>query len=147
MGVGTGVDEIQGVEVPEGYAPIHSSAPFGKHNGPIFERLEGERVWRGFRVLERHCNQGGIVHGGMLMTFADVVLGTAVWRRGGRPTVTVRMVVDFVAPARLGDWVEGTADLSRETKSLIFAECELRVAGRQVLTSSGIFKTIAPRSR
>ena len=147
MSVETDFEGAQAVEVPEGYVPIQSSAPFGKHNGPIFEKLDGELTWRGFRVLERHCNQGGIVHGGMLMTFADVVLGTAVWRRVEKPSLTIRMVVDFVAPARLGDWVEGTAELSRETKSLIFAEAELRVAGRVVLTSSGIFKIIEPRSR
>ena len=147
MGEETDVNEAPGVEAPEGYLPIQSSAPFGKHNGPIFEKVDGGRFRRGFRVLERHCNQGGIVHGGMLMTFADVVLGTAAWRRTGRPTVTVRMVVDFVAPAHLGDWVEGTAELSRETESLIFVEGELRANGRTILTSSGIFKTIEPRAR
>ena len=35
-------------------------------------------------------------------------------------TVTVRMLTDFLAPARPGDWVEGRASLTRETKSFYF---------------------------
>lgn len=135
--------ETAGLEVPSGYRQVPSSAPFGARNGPFFEKRDGERLWRGFRVLERHCNQGDIVHGGMLTTFADVVMGTAAWAGTGGPSVTVRMVVDFLAPARLGDWVEGSAELTRATKSLVFVDATLKVGRRTVLTASGVYKPVA----
>jgi uncharacterized protein (TIGR00369 family) len=133
-------------EVPEGYVPVQSSQPFGALVGPIFELPDADQVHRGFRVLERHCNRGGMAHGGMMMTVIDVILGTAVWRHTGRPALTVSMAVDFLAPARRGDWVEGTGRVVRETKSLTFVEGELSVASRKVLTASGVFKTLAPRA-
>ena len=80
-------DAAEALEVPEGYQPIRSTQPFGTLVGPIFEKPGDEAVRRGFRVLERHCNQGGIAHGGMMMTFIDVILGTVVWRVTGRPAL------------------------------------------------------------
>ncbi len=140
-------DETEPLDVPEGFQPIRSTQPFGKLVGPIFEKPGDEAVRRGFRVLERHCNQGGIAHGGMMMTFIDVILGTVVWRVTGRPALTVSIKVDFLAPARRGDWVEGTGRVVRETRSLSFVEGALSVAGRPVLTASAVFKTLAPRAR
>jgi len=133
-------------DVPEGFVAIESSQPFGALVGPIFELPGGDQVRRGFRVLEHHCNRGGMAHGGMMMTFIDVILGTAVWRQTGRPALTVSMAVDFLAPARRGDWVEGTGRVVRETRSLTFVEGELSVAARRVLTASGVFKNLAPRA-
>ncbi len=147
MSVGDKPDAAEALEVPEGYQPIRSTQPFGTLVGPIFEKPGDEAVRRGFRVLERHCNQGGIAHGGMMMTFIDVILGTVVWRVTGRPALTVSMKVDFLAPARRGDWVEGTAEVVRATKSLSFVEGALSVAGRRVLTASAVFKTLARRAR
>ncbi len=135
-------EEMPDIEVPEGYTAIESSAPFGKHNGPIFERRDDGGFSRAIRVLERHCNQGGVAHGGMLVTLVDVILGTTVWRLTGKPSVTVRMVVDFLGPVRLGDWVEGGATITRETRSLIFVEGELRTRDRIVLSATGIFRPL-----
>jgi acyl-coenzyme A thioesterase PaaI-like protein len=55
------------------------------------------------------------------------------------------MTSDFLGPARLGDWVEGTARVTRSTESLVFVEAEIRAGGHAVMTASGIFRRIRPR--
>ena len=101
---------------------------------------------RAFRVVERHTNAAGIIHGGMLTTFADIVLAQAGLREVGGPIVTVRMVSEFVAAGKLGAWVEGTARVRRRTRTLVFVEGELAASGRVLLTASGVFKIIEPRA-
>ena len=47
-------------------------------NGPIWEKREnGARIF-GLLADRRHANDRGVVHGGMLMTFADQSLGELV---------------------------------------------------------------------
>ena len=62
------------------------------------------RGWRyGFLAEQRHLNIGGVVHGGMLMSFADDVLGMTVWEAAGRkPCTTVQLNTQFIAPVQAG---------------------------------------------
>ncbi len=132
--------------IPAGFAPITHSAAFGAMIGPIYERTDAEGFVRAFRVEERHTNGRGVLHGGMLMTFADIVLAQAGFVAGAGPAATVRMAIEFVAPGRLGEWVEGRAQVSRRTRSLIFARGEISVDDRLLMTASGLFMTVGGRS-
>jgi acyl-coenzyme A thioesterase PaaI-like protein len=91
-----------------------------------------------------HCNIGGICHGGMLMTFADMQLGLGARfdsedEFGFMPTVS--MTADFLAPAPLGAWVEGRTDLLRSTRNFIFVQCIVTSNGAPAVRSSGIMKS------
>jgi len=127
---------------PEGFEPIEHSNPFGAHIGPIFERDEGDFASRGFYIAEKHSNSAGIAHGGVLMTFADVVLARAVIRQINAMAVTVRMTCDFIAPAKIGAWVEGRGQVTRATKSLVFVEGELCIDDKPILSAQGMFKPL-----
>ena len=127
---------------PPGFEPIVSSNPFGGRNGPLFERCDGDGWVRGFRVGPHHCNAGGVAHGGMLMTFADIVLARAVMEVADRPFVTIRLVSDFVGPATEGVWVEGRAWVTRTTRSVVFVDGTLAARGKPVLSLSGLFKLL-----
>ena len=50
--------------------------------------------------------------------------------------VTVNMTFDFVAPARVGDWVEGRAEVVRQTRSLLFSNIYLTVGEAKILRAS-----------
>ena len=67
--------------------------------GPIYAR---DGIYA-FRAEQKHANLVGVVHGGMLMSFADDVLGMTVWEAAGRkPCTTVQLNHQFIAPARIG---------------------------------------------
>mgnify|MGYP002529381984 CR=1 FL=1 len=127
---------------PDGFAPIIHSNPFGAHIGPIYERLEGEDFCRGFFIAEKLTNSAGIAHGGVLMTFADIVLARAVMAEIDAAAVTIRLTCDFIAPAKRDGWVEGRARVTRATKSVVFVEGELSVAGKPNLAAQGLFKPL-----
>ncbi len=131
--------------VPNGYKPIVHSAPYGALIGPIYERTDEEDSVRAFRVKKQHTNSLGYLHGGMLMSFADIVLAQAVIGAGRGLTATVRMVTEFMAPGRLGDWVEGRASISKSSGTLLFTEGQFQVGANLIMIASGIF--VVPSDR
>ena len=64
--------------------------------------------------------------------------GTLVGLRKFLPTVS--MTFDFVAPAEVGDWVEGRAEVVRQTRSLLFTNIYLTVGEEKFLRASQIAK-------
>jgi len=119
---------------------------FNSHIGNLYVK-RGEKGTRdefvmGFRVHQHMCNPAGGLHGGMMMTVADLVGamggGTAAGLRKFLPTVN--MTFDFVAPAKVGDWVEGRAELVRATRSLLFTNIYLTVGEQKILRASSICK-------
>ena len=95
----------------------------------------------GFRAANRNCNGIGTVHGGVLMAFADYA-ATMVALSGVRENcATISFTSDFLGAARLGDWVEGRAEVIRRTGSMTFVRGHLAVADELVLS----FQTVMRR--
>ena len=132
--------------MPPGYRPLARWSPFGRISGPVYESRGPDGRVLGFRVAEKHMNMAGVAHGGAVATFADVVLGQFEGRDYNTVTVTVRLTVDFIAPARVGDWVEGRAKVTGESGDILFAEATITCRGRLLCRASGVFKAL-PRKR
>jgi len=132
---------------PPGFVERPSRGPFTRMTGPFFERSGTDAVIRAFRVEERHTNALGIAHGGMLMAFLDSVLAGAVSGQVQGSFVTLRMTTDFLAPARLGDWVEGRAGVTRSTRSLCYVRGEARIGERKVAVADAVFRLLPRRHR
>ena len=137
-------EDIALSQAPDGFEPIVSHSAYGLAAGPIFEKTDpATEAWaRGFRVLDKHSNMGGNCHGGMLMTFADILLSRAVLEVAQAPFVTVRMVTDFVGPARVGDWVEGTATATGNDDGIVTLTGCVTANGKPVADLSSLFKAI-----
>ncbi len=127
---------------PEGFVFSKARGPFTSHNGPFFHKVTDEGFWHGFRARDRHLNGHGIVHGGLLMSFADGLMGTAVWRETKTRAVTMRMTTDLLDMVRPGEWVEGTARVVRAARTVAFVEAEITCGSRKVLAASGVFKLL-----
>lgn len=98
----------------------------------------------GMRIEQRHINPLGQLHGGMMATFCDMVLPLGVHfieqRLASHFLLTVSLQVDFLAPAPLGSWLEGSAELLRATGSLVFVRGLVTADGEPCARSSGVFK-------
>ena len=129
---------------PPGFIAIPFDVGFIGANGPLHVRIaEGEKLKLGFRVEMRHCNPMRICHGGMLATFIDMLMPFAIVHESqmaGRFLPTVHLAQEFLAPAPLGAWVEGTGELLRTTRNLVFAQCLVTADGENCMRASGIFK-------
>ena len=135
--------------VPEGFTPLTIGGEFIVANGPLFERFDAGVYRLGFRVERRHTNTMGICHGGMMATFCDMLLPITAFRRSealhGRFLPTVSLDIDYLAPAPLGAWVQGEAQVLRTTRSMVFAQGLVSADGEPVARVSGVFKIGAAR--
>lgn len=112
--------------------------------GPIWHRNDGGKVSYGVLTDPRHANHRGIVHGGMIMTFADYGIGMAAALEAGQASVTIQLDVQFVSAAEIGEFIVSRHELVRKTSSLFFLRGELSVGSRVVATASGIWKAVKP---
>ena len=129
--------------IPAGFLPLKLSMGFLEAAGPLYGKWADERLVLGFRVEFRHCNPGSVAHGGMLATFADMLLPIAARFQSAAELgflPTVNLTCDYLAPAPLGSWVEGRADLVKTTRNLLFAQGLATADGEPVLRANGLFK-------
>jgi uncharacterized protein (TIGR00369 family) len=114
--------------------------------GPIFYRPLAGGMGR-FRFLgePKHQNRNGVVHGGMLMAFADRSLGfTARQNAPDRKQATIQLDVHFIRPARIGQTIDMECRIVRETRSLAFVDGVLTVDGETIATARGVWKITSP---
>ena len=141
-----GFDDVSSVaplDIPDGFRPIVVGGPFMAHNGPLYGQWTGQRLLLGFRVEERHTNPLKMCHGGMLATFADMVIPCAAFYQAdmaSRFLPTVSLQVDYMGSAKLGAWVQSEAQVLRTTRNLLFGQALITADGEPALRVSGIFK-------
>ena len=81
--------------IPDGFVINERRGPYTNHNGPFYIKEEGNKWIHGAYILDRHCNAANIAHGGMLMAFADGVLGHTVYYKTKRAGVTIKFNSEF----------------------------------------------------
>ena len=115
--------------------------------GPFWSRRDGDGWQYAVLSSERHVNNRGVVHGGLLLTLADHALGIAVWESIGREAcATIQLDMQFLATTLPGELVEVAAEITRSTKSVVFVRGVLSSGSRVVSTAAGIWKRLAPQS-
>lgn len=127
---------------------LKKSGHFVVTNGPIFLKTDGKTRVIGTWLAERHNNGAHITHGGWLATLMDITLPVCIVPGlTPRPmrVLTVHLSLDFMKAGKSGDWIEGRAELLRETSSLLFIQGILSVEGKALLRGSAIFKKIYKR--
>ncbi|MBH64162.1 MAG: thioesterase [Alphaproteobacteria bacterium] len=131
------------VNIPEGYEAEPGDNAFAALVGPIFQKREGDAIKFLFQAEEKHRNPRGVVHGGMLMTFMDNLLAhTIVHVIGDVKKATMSLSCDFVGPAYPGQRMEGWGEVTRATRSVVFAQGSITADGAQVVTGSGVWKLL-----
>lgn len=128
---------------PAGFTETKLVDPFEIFVGPIFE--QGPKGARRFVLVvdDRHVNRRGILHGGMLMTFADMALGQAAWDACDNALcVTLSMQTQFLKPAKAGDRVEVLPQLMRRTRGLMFLRGEFQVGGETIFLVNSVWKLV-----
>ena len=131
------------MSAPPGFTQTRLIDPFELHVGPFYEQGETGAKRFCFRVDKRHVNMNGVIHGGMLMTFADAAMGQAAWDATDHgDVVTLNMQSQFLAPAREGDWIEVAPVLTRRTRSLLFLRGDFTVDGVAVYSMSSVWKIL-----
>ena len=129
------------MQTPSGFVPWENQGPFLEYVGPIHVKEGGDELILGLRAEERHANHRGTVQGGLLSTFADFALGRAIDSDADddKDRATVSLTVDFLKPAKPGDWIESRTRVDRVGGTLAFADCSLTVDDKEIVRARAVW--------
>lgn len=116
---------------------------------PWARRIDGE--WRyGLLTSADHGNPNGVVHGGVVMAFADHGLSFLAWEAAERaPCTTIQLNTHFLDGIRPGEFIEMRGEVVRRTRGLVFLRGVVSTLDtrteRVVGSVDGIWRVLRPR--
>ena len=130
---------------PAGFAIYDDAGPFLEFVGPVYVRGEGQDQVFALRMDGRHLNHRGSVQGGALATLVDFAIGRAIRAdaEGHMEVATVSLTIDYLGPAKEGDWVDTRTEVDRLGGTLAFADCSLRVGDREIVRGRAVFAVLS----
>jgi len=125
-------------------AELASTAGFNLFAGPFFRLGDDGDVKRfAFIAQEKHMNAAGSVHGGLLMTFADIAMSrTSRLVSGAKSCSTVSVSCDFMTAGRLGELIEIRVRVTRQTRTLVFLSAEIAANGAILMVANGLWRIV-----
>ena len=128
----------------------HQQSPFVDLVGGKTEEWQEGYVRMSVVLTPNHTNPNGVMHGGVITTLMDEVLGGVIASVRGvevmmaAPHATVEMNASFLAAARPGDEIVVEGRVLRLGKSIAFGEAEARRRHDGELIAKGRFAFAIP---
>jgi uncharacterized protein (TIGR00369 family) len=125
-------------------AELASTGGFNQFAGPFYRLKDDGDVRRfAFVAIDKHMNAAGSVHGGLLMTFADIAMSrTSRLVSGAHSCSTVSLSCDFVSPGHLGDLIEIRVRVTRQTRTLVFLSSEIFANEAVLMVANGLWRIV-----
>ena len=124
-----------------GFAPARFTPGFLDHGGPYWLKPVEGRTLVGLRLAAQHMNYRDMAHGGVLTTLADVALSYQAFASENPPVpvATASLTTNFLAPARLGDWLVADARIDRIGGRSAHVSGRVLRGDEPLATMSGVF--------
>jgi acyl-coenzyme A thioesterase PaaI-like protein len=140
--------ELTETDIPEGFEPHFRPSPLTKPWEPIYHKKTPDAVMLGLRLAEPHTNSRGIAHGGFITAMADNAMGLSCGMKrdaGITRLITASLGVDFIASARIGQWVAFEPEIIKLGNSLCFVQCFVTADGARIARANGTFSVVTKR--
>jgi len=124
-------------------ATLFEQMPFARHVGIEMREATDGRAAGYIELEDEHASApgNGVAHGGVAYTLADTVGGAAVISRARKPTPTIDMRIDYLAPAD-GDRLEASAELVRYGSSVAVVDVTVTDGEEtRIAEARGVYKT------
>lgn len=109
----------------EYFSKVLREMPFAQRLGFEVREIQKDRVILEMPIVaEQHANLLGVVHGGVLMSLADTVMGFACANQGSMPT-TVDMNINFLKRIKAEGSIWAIASILHHGRHTIVVEAEI----------------------
>lgn len=130
------------MSIPPGFEPHFRKSPLTDPWEPLYSKRTEKAVIIGIKADTQHCNSRGFVHGGLISALADNAMGLSCAARheavGG--LVTISLHLDFVRPAKIGQWLEFETTFLKPGNSIDSAQGQVRADGKVCALAGATFK-------
>jgi uncharacterized protein (TIGR00369 family) len=130
--------------VPEGFVRHDRSSPMTEPWEPIYVRRADGLTSLGLRLAKPHTNSRGLIHGGLIASLADNAMGLscAAHVAGDKSAVTISLTVDFIGPAKTGQWLQIDTPFVRAGGTICFAQSFITADGELCARANATFRVI-----
>jgi uncharacterized protein (TIGR00369 family) len=127
---------------PDGFAPHFKTSPVTAPWEPLYSRRGERSVEMGLWLRQAHCNSRGFVHGGVIAALADNAMGLScvACQPGVKGALTVSLGVDYVATAKLGQWLLIAPRVIKAGGTLGFADALVTADGEAIARANATFR-------
>jgi len=132
------------VPVPPGFERHFRQSPVTDPWEPLYSRKTEDAVILGLVADTAHTNSRGLVHGGLISALADNAMGLSCARRlgDGASLVTVNLTLDFLAAAKVGQWLEFATVFAKTGSTLSFAQAIVTADGEPCARANAVFRMV-----
>lgn len=135
-------------DAPDGFSPHYRKSPLTEPWEPLFSRRVGDALQLGLRVAEAHTNSRGLAHGGLISALADNAMGLScgLGLENASGLLTVNLSLDFIAPARIGQWLQIEPLVVKRGRGLCFAQALVTADGKPCARANATFQVLDART-
>jgi uncharacterized protein (TIGR00369 family) len=136
------------VNIPDGFTRHDRPSPLTAPWEPIYAKTTQDAVIIALRIAEAHTNSRGLAHGGLITTLADNAMGLNCGHKlgDGSRLLTTSLAIDFVGPAKVGQWLSVETEVIKTGRTLCFAQCLVKADGITVARANGSFSVVAAKN-
>jgi uncharacterized protein (TIGR00369 family) len=104
--------------------PCFGCSPHNPIGLKLKPQVETEKCIAVFTPQPEHQGWSGYMHGGLISTVLDEVMGQWLWQNG-KPSVTAEMNIRFVKPVPIGKELTAIARVKNERSRVVEMEAEI----------------------
>jgi uncharacterized protein (TIGR00369 family) len=130
--------------LPEGFSPHFKRSPVTDPWEPLFSRRGEKSVQLGMWLREAHCNSRGLLHGGVIAALADNAMGLScvASQQAARSALTVSLNVDYLATAKIGQWLLIDPRVVKTGSTLGFVDALIAADGETIARATATFRML-----
>ena len=134
-------------DTPEGFQPHFRRSPLTDPWEPLYSKRTDKAVIIGLRLAKPHTNGRGLIHGGLIAALADNAMGYSCAQRmgGAASLVTIGLAVDFIGPAKVGQWLAVESDVIRTGSTICFAQSLVKADDIVIARANATFRVVPKR--
>ena len=139
-----GKTKMESQPIPEGFAPHFKRSPVTDPWEPLFSRRGEKSVQLGVWLREAHCNSRGLLHGGVIAALADNAMGLScvASQQAARSALTVSLNVDYLATAKIGQWLLIDPRVVKTGSTLGFVDALITADGEAIARATATFRML-----
>ena len=136
-------------QIPEGFSRHFRTSPLTEPWQPLYSKASSGSIILALRIRNAHCNGRGFAHGGLISALADNAMGLSLietlrerQQEHTSGALTISLSLDFLGPARIGQWLEFAPRVLRAGGSLGFVDCLVQADGTPVARGNATFRVV-----
>lgn len=140
------------MQLPDGFTRHFRTSRVTDPWEPIYSRVDDTGVCIGLIIADAHCNSRSFLHGGVIASLADNAMGLSfvqIARQASSEVsqaisgaVTVNLSIDYVAAAKLGQWMQINPRVVRVGGSLGFVDAIVTADGNPIARANATFRLL-----